>query len=374
MAHVFLSSRVSAQDGNLHYYHLPKGMVKLSVMQRTSGNQVSYKLQAPEVSIVPDPAHRYYFQYQPGFFSHDVINLGFSPEGFLKSVHTTIEDQRGDVVRKVIELGSAAAEAVVAGGASRTRGLQAEEGAEILVFEGTYDVLDHEILSSINADLANLPGKPQLSVEGKQAERPGIDPSAHQKRGPGVFCKSRSPYTLTLNSGPYKDTHQLSLPDPDTVHYISIPNPGWVKTNFHLEFDEQGFPLSIAIDKPSSGLAILSLPLDLLKAIIELPAKLFQLRINLNNERSTALASDLQYQQQLKTNLEEQAAMKQQIKNLQATRSFDGVTGSMPANGGGNGQSPSADAPPSEEVTRMIKKLEQDLDVMRRRFNQMQGQ
>ena len=81
---------------------------------------------------------------------------------------------------------------------------------------------------------------------------------------------------LRLIQGEHVSVQLIRIPDPGNIHFIEIPQAPWVKTDFEVQFNEYGYPISIQLTKPSSALAFAEAPLKLLQSIIELPARLFQ--------------------------------------------------------------------------------------------------
>ena len=79
------------------------------------------------------------------------------------------------------------------------------------------------------------------------------------------------------------------------LEFIEIPTASFVKTEFEITFSNEGYPTYIHINKPSSALALIQVPLSIIRSIVEIPAPLFQFRINMNNMKSQAIKSDYDY-------------------------------------------------------------------------------
>ena len=67
----------------------------------------------------------------------------------------------------------------------------------------------------------------------------------------------------------------------------------WFKTEFQIKFNGLGYPTFINIKKPSTALAIIQLPLTIIRSIIELPTKLIQLRVNMDSSKANEIQSQI---------------------------------------------------------------------------------
>lgn len=307
MARKILTSTASPANSNFHYYHLPKGMIKVSVTRtQQPGGRLVHNIVAAE-TVIPDPAHRYFFTYHANAFSDDRIDIQFSKDGFLKRIDTTMEDKTGAIVEAVVD-----AVAEVAKGAV---GLRSLEGKEEQLFEETIDPFDEAAMRRLN-DVMQAIGagfevalKPLHQAEETAAASEAVDPEIANRRF-GVFCRPLEPYEFIVKLGDQERRQLLMLPHHQTVHFVEIPYANFVTNKFTMEFNEKGYPLSIHVEKPSQALAIIELPLRVLKAILEIPAQLFQFRINYNNQRVQTLQSE----QTLQAAIQQKEANEQRLR------------------------------------------------------------
>ncbi|GAB4414529.1 MAG: hypothetical protein OHK0039_22400 [Bacteroidia bacterium] len=361
MARNFLASRSRTDKGNLHAYYLPRGIVSLRV-RRVAGARPGFRLEVPGVEIAPDPARLYHFHYAPSAFAHDNIAVTFFENGLLRSISTTIDDQRGEFIKEAISLGTALARVVAVPGVRTRGGLEAEALPDV-VFDGKIDPFDAGDLSTLNAVLQAA--DPTLRFDAQilnDPDRPG-DVHAGTADRSGVYCRIPALAALTLRHGDQTETFTAPLPHPYRVQFIEIPQGSWVKNNFNIEFGAIGYPVKIAFDKPSSAIQIIRLPIILLNAILEIPASLFQFRINLDTARLGAQQSHLDLQKRMDEMQKQlQAAEQPTVRGTQPQQTVP--QGSQPASGG------AADDRDSE-TERLIKKLQQDLDIMRKRLNKL---
>ncbi|MEM7655271.1 MAG: hypothetical protein AAF399_04015, partial [Bacteroidota bacterium] len=293
MARNILASVSGSANGNLYGYQLPKGLVPLTIIKEKG----IFRFEVGEVVIVPDPDQQYFFKYQPSPFTSDELNIQFSSEGFLSSLKIAVDDQTGEFISKVVDLGSAIASVVSGpGGGTRSVG-QADEGPQE-IFSGTIDPFDKSQMEGLNQLLARHGN--ELEMEARVLGKRQI--SASDTLGEsvsGVYCRPLASCELGLTQGKARTVQVLRMPNPEVLHFVEIPQAPWVKTEVDIQFNELGYPLSIHILKPSSAVAMIQVPLDIIQAIIELPTKLFQFRINLGNQRADAVEAQLANEQRM---------------------------------------------------------------------------
>ena len=286
MSRRILTSSRSPQEGNLHYYHLPKGMLLVKVSRSSQG---AHNIDATATHM-PDPDRRYFFQYHVNPYTHDVIDIEFTKEGYLKKIDTAIEDKTVDIITKVAELAEEAA---------KTTALRDVGG--MVVYEATIDPFDPEAMARVNRDFESLNIGYTLDITPMRRNEDTVAIfEAEAAESLGVYCRPMEPFEIIVRKGQAERRKIVKLPHPDIIHFIQIPSARFVNNKFLMEFDEAGYPFHIHVEKPSPALAVMEIPIRIAKAILEIPAKIFQFRINLNNEKTKVLQSEeklAQYQE-----------------------------------------------------------------------------
>ncbi|MEL6625151.1 MAG: hypothetical protein AAFQ83_01885 [Bacteroidota bacterium] len=340
MARNFLPSLQSPQQGNLHGYFLPKAEIDLTIAE---GGQITIN----GTEYVPDPKHQYFFKYSPSPFTDDDITICYGPKGFLSKVHTIVDDQTADVISRILDIG----EALVTGTAGSTR--------SIPLFTGKIDPFDEEQKTALNGILQPKGLTFDAKILGDE-NRKGVNPESVSKTG--IYVKPRAIAELSITSAAGKRVKHVHVPHPTLLEMIEIPSAPFVKTEFELDFDDNGYPTIVKIKKPSSALALVELPLKIIKAVVALPAQLVQMRINIDNTRATSLQSKFQYQQKrldIEQKMAELEVETQKFKIAQAEKAAEGQSNGQ----GGTG---------SAEIATLqadVKKLEQEIKVMKMRAN-----
>lgn len=312
--------------------------------------------------MVPDPLHHYFFRYQPSAFTNDQLTLEFSPEGFLRRVSTVIEDQTGEFIKRIGELGSTLATSL-----GTTRELAPAEVKDL--FNGQIDPFDEKVMEAINKGLQQQVGGMTLS-----ARMLGVEVSATegpQSNASGIYYKPLGTCELTLSYDGGSTSTTARIPHPHLLGFITIPQGAWVKNTFEVTFDETGMPATINLQKPSTALAAVEVPINILKAIIAIPTQLIQLRVNLQNTRQQALTDQLAADKKM---AEIESELDTYRKEQQATNAAK-VRGGIPGAHSGTDTRSLEDASQGDatvnngELEERLKTLEQDLLVLRRRMN-----
>jgi hypothetical protein len=314
MARKILTNTQQPGDGNLHYYHLPKGMLHLRVFRSGSDLAPDYRVEVdPEIKLVADPAHRYFLKYHANPYTSDQMEFFFTPEGFLKSISTTVKDETGEVIQAVVDTVKE-----VASGVAGVKG----RNVEVQIFEKFYDPFDLKAKEEIDGLLSSISHSVELKMVGAEPPK-GNAPDGNDRFG--FFCRPVAMYEVVVSkyaqaaSRGQGQTQAIesvqsmlvSLPHPTVTHFIEIPMASWVNNEFYVEFNETGYPVNLRLNKPSSALAFVQIPLNVLRSILELPAMLFKVRLDMTNQKQSLVASE--------TQLKETIRMQQEMEKRQTT-------------------------------------------------------
>ncbi|MEL7339524.1 MAG: hypothetical protein AAGM67_03490 [Bacteroidota bacterium] len=350
MAKPILSSFRGSHHGNLHCYHLPKGITKFAIKRIGNGQQIMYAMDPPELILAPDWKHRYYLSYSPSSFTDDDITIEFTESGFLRRIHSFIDDQTDEFINKLAELATTAVEAAITvPSAFKTRGLDVTEE---YVYEAILDPFRREEVEALNRDLAMI--DPQLRFEAHvldEVEEQPIEDRVAEKQV--LYCRPPVMCELQLIHGQTTFRHTVRMPHPNLVHTIEIPRAPFVKTEFLIEFNDLAYPSMINIKKPSTAMAMIQVPINILKAIIALPGQLVSFRFNYDNTVPQYVAPPAD---ELPTRPIAANAPLPDIPD-----DLPPVPGTATRSVGGSGGEASTD--------QKIKQLEQTVEILRRRMN-----
>jgi hypothetical protein len=280
-----LLSTLDKRNGSIGCYYLPKGLLKLDIQWTTDEYGRRSLAFAADVTLVPDPAFRYYLSYVPSWLSSDKVNVAYTPEGFLSSITTEQTDETLNVVSTVIQsIGSVLTGAPLA---ANTRDINDTAPESPVIYKGYIDPLDNLKVELLNQALAKH--KLYFTVSPVSGDVSSVDKISVESTGSGVFYRPFETYNIAIASSnanvPMSDEYLISLPSATSVHLAKIPMASFVHNTFNMTF-QNGVPQSVAVDKPSSALAVAKVPFEIIQAIIALPAQLFQFRINLQREHA----------------------------------------------------------------------------------------
>ncbi len=312
MPNKILTSTLSVQEGNLHYYHLPKGLLQIELIQLADGNQIIDS----KVITIPDPKHRYYLTYHANAFSSDVLDIEFTQKGFLKSIKTKIKDESLQIAQ---EVANSVKEGVGVVAGVGYRGL---EGRKTL-FAATFDPFDELALKRTNYNLERHGYQLDIQsigyISDPESESGDKFPIPSPKKI-GVYCRPVETFELILKSGELEQRDLITLPHPHLVHFIEIPNARFVQNTFVMNFDENGYPNSIHLEKPSQALALVKVPVNILKAILEIPAKIFSFRFNYDNQGSNSTKDKAIIQETLDKQNQQISQINQNISQIRGVK------------------------------------------------------
>ena len=303
---------------------------------------------------VPDPAGLSLLRYNAEFTTDDEFRIGVGASGLLSNVKSTSDDRSGDVVLKLAELAKEAIKAPTALAASKTFGAEPEPDQtpderraacfkllKKFTVEDAFDIsnasnaidvapLNGKIVEAMKKDMMASPSivsphaRPLSKVDvGKMPDSAGRGAPVNFGRARpedgahgGVRFRIMAPRTVNVSlnitgisfkpaNGNKKDICTLQsdevqrneIPvlaaDPNRTFIVDTSRAMFVKKRVDLLVTD-GVLTGIEVDKPSELLAIVSLPVDLLKAIVSIPAELLTIKVNNAESEKKLTAADVE--------------------------------------------------------------------------------
>lgn len=245
-------------------YYLPKGLTPVEVVEIRKANAPPTRtLRLGETQYVADTAHPCRLLPQPSLWSDDAVKVTLAPEGFLAGVDVTAHDRTGDIVVRLAKAAATLAPAAV--------------GEQVVVYSALVDLTDSAAVQRLNAVLAESCKGLAIAVDagpaGPAATPPPPAPAS------GIYYRPVRPVTVTVTSGADVRTRVLLLPSASHLLALPVNRSAFVKKVTHIRF-ENGLLQSFTLDKPSEALAAVSIPVEIGKAIVSVPAELLQIRID----------------------------------------------------------------------------------------------
>lgn len=334
MAQSLITSHPRPDGHNLHAYSLPKGMLRLQVWQAPGSKEPSFRLEV-HPHAVPDPQHRYYLSYRGGWFSDESFDVGFSPEGYLSSLNRKAEDLKQQASIS-ISLPSASANLPTAtkpgpapGSARPSQGParqgQAARGLAPAapVLDYVFDPFDPTQRQRAAEALQTLSPELELHIQPPAEAERASPPRQEPQRG--ILCRSQLALPVLIKQGGTTQQQWISLPSPQGIQVVEVPKQGFFDHAFRMAFDEWGHPAQLEVAQSSWLGQLFRLLLRLGRSIMEIPAQIFQLRIDMYTNKQALAESQIRLAEALHQQAETEAAlgiMSQKAQQQQATQAL----------------------------------------------------
>ncbi|TWT06126.1 hypothetical protein [Reyranella sp. CPCC 100927] len=310
-----VSSERSAPAGlsseNIGYYSLPRALVTLEITQ--NGDAINAAITEPFYAA--DPAHKYVLNYKSSPLSADTIEVEFeSNSTLLKKISTTTEDKTDEIILAAVKSFVGILES----------GDVTKQATSTVIARLTFDPVDPAertaALAEANKFLRNFLrfrkfGAAKMSdmvgdwcgIRGASTEStcdsdswpiklavsvPGdVDPaprSAAVSVPPdctkGICYRPPLPVKFRLSFGEVAlDERTIEIPNAAPVYAMELRKAFMVTKIKNIEFTK-GVLTKVRVEKPSEALALVTLPLDIAKAILSVPADILKLKVDLSSQ------------------------------------------------------------------------------------------
>ncbi|GAB1720191.1 MAG: hypothetical protein NTAFB09_19220 [Nitrosospira sp.] len=277
--------------------------------------------------LIPDTSRPPFFlEYNAEGATEDEITIGVGANQLLQTMKATSIDKSGEAIVKLAEIGIRAAElfGLRAGGDSCTE-LEPVKVFAYLDPSSTRNDTSPFSLSALN-DLLKLNYVPmefnvvpqrekeKIAVKESGSSEPPNDELGEiisENRTTGILFRTSEPYVLTLSFGPnihkkagswcvIPEIHQTMVmaPNKGKMYAVDVNRGALITKKTDLTIVD-GMLTKIEVTKPSSLVGVISIPLDILKLALSVPAELLTLRVKrIQDERdiTQAQAEKLTYE------------------------------------------------------------------------------
>jgi hypothetical protein len=317
---------------------LAKAEAQLALLNAGNGGDCifSYSGKLELLAPVADLRHRFVADLDHSPFRDDELKLAVNGAGLLTSANVIAADRTGDIL---VEIAGAISSFGSAGGFQMTNFQTEASRCGELPGKFVYQFDPVNGVDAANRELttAGYPFRVQIVFQGgcegsclSDAGRRVTDPvrtgrqrnrqfdlaeaSRHRGRYGAIFYPSPIPATVILRqcaSGTEcgvaeaqpVDAALAMVPQAGPVSFIPMQSSAFVRTVDDVTFDN-GVIASWNATRPSEVLEIVRLPVRILKAVLEAPAQIISLRVNLS-DKDKALAASQQAQIEAQTKLAE---------------------------------------------------------------------
>lgn len=262
----------------------------------------------------PDHQHRYAIVFDPSVVRDDNVKLTVA-NGLLNS---TTSESTGQAGALLVNLASS-----LAGGTSPKRTLSTgiekpTSTCEPFSLSRTFDPTDSKDVAAVALALEtksqnalkliynaqNPPGN------AKYTKLPGI--AYRAPRVITVEIEAQSSIACKFQTQPAHASLSATVPDSSETYYLPVEAGSFTKSKVDYVFKD-GMPVTFSNDRPSQAVAVARLPIDVLKAIVEVPASIVKLRVDYNSQANSLTETEIK-------NLKAQIDLLNAQKELDAAR------------------------------------------------------
>lgn len=295
------AAKVAAKDADKHLADLRD---KEGLFEQT----VSLKSLAP----VPDPKARFVAILTPSLARDDNIKLVTS-NGLLNTSSAESTGQMGSILVNLVSAisGTKALKAYTFSSKSAT------EPCRPFKFSAVFDPTNVKEVEAVERKLSkSSQGALHVQVDysaappEQAAMTPAGDKPATAESADGVFYRVPTPVHIrvedqqgsncSLSSAPSYASLNAIVPDSSTRFLLPMMAGQFTKGKLGYEFKD-GMPTSFSSEQQSQLAAIARIPVDILKAIVEVPASIIKLRVDYESQNAALIEAQMK---QMKAELE----------------------------------------------------------------------
>jgi hypothetical protein len=261
------------------------------------------------VQIVPDTNYLLGLKYIPSLFTNDDVKLSVSNTGLIEGINLTAEDRISAILSQIAE-----APKIILSGEQATESRTFKTGEpetreEVPFVTETREYINNFLILTKEIREKAATRKWIINVDGTGNNNTTVDASFTLKFDiPASPVSESKPRKLNgLLTRPLKTVflnvhrlnesipaiqYQLLIPDESSLLCIPITRSSFVKKTYGFKM-ANGMLTENTINKPSEVEGFLSIPINIAKAIVSVPAQLLSFKIE-NIKRQTAMETDLQ--------------------------------------------------------------------------------
>lgn len=269
----------------------------------------TFELSFGDGRSLPDPSAGYTLHYAHSSWSSDTVAVEIDADGLIAKVDLKIKDESGASILKVVEAVKEVKKAFIAFGradqpsvsvVADCRRYRAGTAAKTVLLESNFDPQRSASVDTANATISSVikqystrewgmqvevaRSSDQLAIEVDPAPTAIGRPHARGGSVDGIAYRPATPVHLIARAaGVETNRKTILVPDQKRTAYIDINRADLVEKLSVLEF-ENGILQKVNTTKPSEALAIATLPVEVLKAVVSIPAELVQFKIDTTDD------------------------------------------------------------------------------------------
>jgi hypothetical protein len=292
-------------------------------LERARRQGCEYSASVESMPAQADRNHRFVAHLSHNGTRDDEMTLEVSAEGLLTSTTMTAADRTGDILVTLAGAQAAATASAMEPYTSETDVMRCL-GPKVIVFnpadqyKGQGAALLPEV-DRINGELAEygitLSHDAILAIPDETALKPHWG---------AVYYRAPMPVTVSVHQdGRVISSSVVNIPQLGPTAYIPMKANAFVTTVDELGFTD-GSLTKWKSKRPSEALAVVKVPVDIMKAVISVPAEIFSLKVNYDSQAETLRANEIDLMKEKVKRLElEQCIAKAESEETKASACFE---------------------------------------------------
>lgn len=330
------------------YYYLPESILKIKATVKIAVNYTDTTLKsftvieqsfATTTEIIADTKDLLSLNYIPSALMADDIKYLVNSKGLLETVNITTEDRTAEIISKLAEAPKAIVTPLIAGGKSTGKSIIKikEYTADFIVKASAvsktplpiiWNIVIENELSKEDYKIGNADF--EISSQDLKTDTPKlsdlINGNALSKttETEGIFTRPLKNIELEFKSAKGGFINQLKqnivIADNTKLVIIPVNRTAFAKRVNKIGIQD-GVILSNEINKPSSVEGFISIPINIAKSIVSIPAQLIQFKFDNTKRLDEFEKAKLNYEKSLQEN--QKFAIEAQIKLLQLQKELE---------------------------------------------------
>ncbi len=266
---------------NVVEYRLARAVVPVTLKRSGSekDHDLVYAIEIGMPRVTGDPNRAYAIRYEGSAFAEDDLTVQVDNNSrLLKGIRLRTTEKTDEVIIKAAE-----------NLALRESAPSRPEAVTLLRVE--VDPTNEADIENIKKAMCDLSDRKVVDFDIAPARSdPIMNPSAPDKTADpdctvGFCYRAPKPYRISYTfEGGRRFEKEIALPNDGPVIAVPLTRTPFVETVTNVTFVD-GTPNQVSIKKPSEALELVSVPVEVAKAILRVPAELIRLRFDISSEK-----------------------------------------------------------------------------------------
>lgn len=264
-------------------YSLPKALIAIKLAE----NNGNLRITIEQPTFVADPEHTYLLRYKTSPFASDKFDVQVDPKtGLMTKIDMTADDQLDEIIVEIAKAVAMLESADVTGDTVLIeRIVDPTDDSALLALETEFNKIGRDsICKDPNITTCDGPGIKFIMKKPYTDEKIISNKTRVSDCNVGVCYRNSMPYVFGFSFG-NSITYEtiVNLPNEAPVIALNLDRTLFVSRVNTIEF-ENGMLEKVYIDKPSEGLELARLPVEVAKGILSAPAEILKLKIDLSDQ------------------------------------------------------------------------------------------